>query len=138
MENISFVRSSGNIFEDLGLPEPKERLRKVDLVYQINSIIEARHLKQKDAAKVLGIPQSKISLLINGKLQGFSLEKLISFLEVLDKKIEINVTEPTDASIKTEQMLCPNGFVFPVVNAIHPFLALTLPKWDYSGEFCSC
>ncbi len=89
--NNSFTKSSGNVFEDLGLPNPEERLIKAKLANLIEDLIESRSLTQIQASKILGIPQPKISALLNGKLSGFSVEKLFSFLNLLDQNIEILV-----------------------------------------------
>ena len=41
---IDYVKSSGNIFADLGLPHPEQELLKARLTLQIHRIIKARHL----------------------------------------------------------------------------------------------
>ena len=84
--------SSGNIFKDLGVTHPEERLAKAELAYQINALIKDRNLTQQQAAKLLGVDQPKISLLYQGKLSGFSLERLFNFLNLLDQKITITIT----------------------------------------------
>lgn len=84
--------SSGNVFADLGLPEPDELLAKAALANQIASIISHRHLTQTEAARVLGTGRPKVSELIAGKLDGFSIERLISYLNALDRDVQIVVT----------------------------------------------
>lgn len=88
-EKIASSSSSGNVFADLGLPNPEELLAKSNLVLKINSIIEKRHLSQVDAAAILGISQPKVSTLQNGRLRGFSLEKLCHFLTLLGRDVDI-------------------------------------------------
>ena len=56
---------------------------------RINDIIKKRGLKQIEAAKVLGINQPKVSALANGRLSGFSIERLIHFLKLLNQDVEI-------------------------------------------------
>jgi predicted XRE-type DNA-binding protein len=90
-KKIQFTKSSGNVFEDLGLPNSGERLIKAKLATLIEDLIEARNLTQVQSAKILGIPQPKISALLNGKLSGFSVERLFNFLNLLDQDIEILV-----------------------------------------------
>lgn len=90
-EEIQITKSSGNIFADLGLPEPEKYLAKAELAQQINKIIKHRSLKQKDAAKILGIDQPKVSALHCGRLDDFSIERLIIFLNKLDRDVEIVV-----------------------------------------------
>ena len=84
-------KSSGNVFEDLGFENPDEMLTKAKLVYQINQCIDKRRLSQAKVAEILDIPQPKVSLLMNGKIFGFSVEKLLHFLNCLSFDIEIRV-----------------------------------------------
>jgi predicted XRE-type DNA-binding protein len=95
MKTKDFEISSGNIFADLEVSNPEERLAKVKLAIQINHLIEVKELNQKDAAKLLGIDQPKISALSKGKLAGFSLERLFRFLNILGQDITIEVTPRT-------------------------------------------
>ena len=92
-KRIEYEQSSGNVFKDLGLPNPDERLAKARLASMIYDIIEERRLTQVEAARILGISQPKVSALRNGRLAGFSIERLFSFLRKLDRDIEIVVRE---------------------------------------------
>lgn len=82
-------KSSGNIFLDLGLDNPEERLVKAKIASMIYDIIEERKLTQKEAGIILEVTQPKISALRNGKLAGFSIERLFSFLRALDQDVDI-------------------------------------------------
>jgi predicted XRE-type DNA-binding protein len=86
------TRSSGNVFADLGLANPEERLAKAELAATINELILDRGLTQTQAANVLGIDQPSVSKLARGKISGFSLERLINFLRLLHHDVEIRVT----------------------------------------------
>jgi len=92
-ERIEYEESSGNVFKDLGLENPEERLAKARLASIIYDIVEERGLTQVEVAKILGISQQKVSALRNGRLSGFSMERLFSFLRKLDRNIEIVVRE---------------------------------------------
>lgn len=96
-----YIIGSGNVFEDLGFDNPEEELAKAKLASIINDIIEKRGLTQKQAGEVLGVNQPKISALKNGRLKGFSIERLFSYLEALDQHIEIKITHRSKA--KAEQ-----------------------------------
>ena len=85
------IMSSGNVFADIGLPDAEERLAKAQLAHKISEIIQKRHLRQAEAARILGTEQPKISAIMNGKLSGFSLERLIFFLNVLGSDVQIIV-----------------------------------------------
>ena len=90
-EEIKVQVSSGNVFADLGLPNPEEMLVKAELASKIGEIIETRSLTQMDAAEILGIDQPKVSALIRGRLAGFSTERLFRFLNALGSDVEISV-----------------------------------------------
>ena len=90
-EKITIEASSGNVFGDLGLSNPEERLAKDRLAMQISRIIDARALTQVEAASVLKINQPKISDLLRGRLRGFSTERLFRFLNLLGQDVDIVV-----------------------------------------------
>ncbi|MGA8501477.1 MAG: helix-turn-helix transcriptional regulator [Candidatus Sulfotelmatobacter sp.] len=83
------VRSSGNVFADLGLRDAGEKQTRVRLAVAINQIIQARQLSQTAAARLLGVNQPKISAFVNYRLEGFSVERLMHFLNALDRDVEI-------------------------------------------------
>lgn len=89
----NYTISSGNVFSDLKVSEPEEMFAKVELAIQINTLIKQRKLTQIKAAELLGIDQPKISLLMQGKLSGFSLERLFKFLNLLGQDITIKVSK---------------------------------------------
>jgi predicted XRE-type DNA-binding protein len=83
------TRSSGNVFADLKLPNAEEKQTKVRLAVTINEILKERGLRQEAAAKLLDMNQPKISALANYQLEGFSVERLLRFLNALDRDVEI-------------------------------------------------
>lgn len=83
------VAGSGNVFADLGLPAADEKRTKVQLAVAVNRIIQTRHLSQTAAAGLLEINQPKVSALANYRLDGFSVERLMHFLNALDRDVEI-------------------------------------------------
>jgi predicted XRE-type DNA-binding protein len=90
-EEIKVQSSSGNVFADLGLANSDELLIKAELVRQISNLIDSKRLTQTEAAKILGIDQPKVSALLNGKLSGFSTDRLFRFLNALGSDVEIRV-----------------------------------------------
>lgn len=92
-QSIKITKSSGNVFSDLGFEDAEERLAKARLASRINDIIEDRNLTQTEAAKILGINQPKVSALMHGQLSGFSMERLIGFLNKLDQDVQIVVLQ---------------------------------------------
>lgn len=88
------TRSSGNVFADLNLPDADDLLAKANLALHIRRTIEARKLTQVQAANLLGIDQPKVSSIINGRLDGFSTERLMRFLNDLGCDVQISVSAP--------------------------------------------
>jgi predicted XRE-type DNA-binding protein len=88
-DSDQLYESSGNVFADLGLPEPEEALAKAELARRIGRILKSRRLNQGQAADLLGIDQPKVSALLRGKLSGFSTDRLLRFLNALDRDVEI-------------------------------------------------
>jgi predicted XRE-type DNA-binding protein len=84
---------SDSVFADLGLPDAPELLAKARLVFQINQIIAKKRLTQFQTASILGIDQPKVSALVRGHLEKFSLERLCEFLTALGCDVTIQVRE---------------------------------------------
>ena len=93
MSNRNYVESSGNVFADLGLPKPDDLLAKAELTAKIIEEIQRRRLTQTQAASILGIDQPKVSALKQGHLSSFSIERLMRFLVLLGRDVEITVKQ---------------------------------------------
>ena len=89
MARNKIEKSSGNVYADLGFPDASIELAKAELARQIVAILSRRNLKQVEAAEILGIDQPKVSALVRGRLEGFSLERLFRFLNLLGCFVEI-------------------------------------------------
>ncbi len=83
--------SSGNVFADLGIPNPDLALAKAELVQHIRALITERKLTQAAAAKLLGLDQPKVSAILRGRVAGYSIDRLLRFLNALGQRVEINV-----------------------------------------------
>lgn len=88
---VAVSESSGNAFTDLGRPNAEEQKLKARLAAAINKAIEARGLRQAEAARVLGAGQPDISNLANYKLSGFSIGRLMDYLTALNRDVEIAI-----------------------------------------------
>jgi predicted XRE-type DNA-binding protein len=75
-------RSSGNVFRDLGFPaEEAENLRiRSELMGRLSRIIEDEGLTQREAAHLLGVTQPRVSALMRGKIDLFSIDTLVKML----------------------------------------------------------
>lgn len=74
------TRSSGNVFTDLGFPPEEAAIlaMRADVMAQLRLALEKRDWTQVEAAKVLGISQSRVSDLMRGKWDKFSLDMLVT------------------------------------------------------------
>jgi predicted XRE-type DNA-binding protein len=88
---IPVTASAGNVFADIGVPEPEEELAKAQLASRIREIVRASRLTQVAAASVMGIDQPKVSALLGGRLANFSSERLMRLLTRLGQDVEIVV-----------------------------------------------
>lgn len=88
---ITVTESSGNVFADLGLPEPEEELAKAQLASHIRRAIVHQRLTQRAAAARMGIDQPKVSALMNGRIDNFSSERLMKLLVLLGQDVDITV-----------------------------------------------
>ena len=92
--DMPIEHSSGNVFADLRIPNAAEYLAKAELAARIFKIIRRRRLTQAAAGKLLGISQPKVSALLNGRLDGFSTDRLFRFLNALGCDVRITISRP--------------------------------------------
>lgn len=95
---IRIQRGSGNVFEDVGFPraEAAHLLIRTDLMLQIARVLKARKLTQARAAKLLKVSQPRISDLVRGRIELFSIDALVEMLT----RLEMVVTVRTKAAAK--------------------------------------
>jgi predicted XRE-type DNA-binding protein len=86
---VRVKEGSGNVFADLGFPNPEREQLKAQLTLQIYRLMRARGLTQ--AGRVPGIQQPHVSSLVRGHSGNFSVERLMEFLTALGQDIEIVV-----------------------------------------------
>ncbi len=88
--DIKVTPSSGNVFADLNLPNPEERLVQATIALSIGGLIEKRGLTQAEAGAILGLPQSSVSNLVRGKLEKFTIDRLLRSMRKLDYDVTIS------------------------------------------------
>jgi predicted XRE-type DNA-binding protein len=91
----SVTRGSGNVFADLGFADADELDTKARLGVAIAAIIRRDNLKQSEIGQKLAISQPKVSSLVNHKFDGFSVERLIHFLTLLECEVKIDIARST-------------------------------------------
>jgi len=90
-KEIKPEKISNNVFEDLGFENPEEDLAKSNLIIEISRVIKGKKLTQAEVAKILGVNQPRISALLGGNLDLFSIDMLMNFLRILGQDVEISV-----------------------------------------------
>jgi predicted XRE-type DNA-binding protein len=82
---------TGNVFADLGLPNPEERQAKALVAIYIEKLVSDCRWTQDEAAKRMGISQPDVSNIVRGRLRGFTLDRLFECLTALDQDVEIRI-----------------------------------------------
>ena len=90
---VRVTKSSGNVFEDLGFDAPEaENLKlRAQLMRELETLIHDARLTQSDAAELLNIHQSRVSDLVRGKIDRFSIDTLVKLLARAGRQVELKV-----------------------------------------------
>lgn len=110
LEDTRAEIGSGSIYADLGYKNYEEMETKSNLVIEIGKAIKKKRLTQTQAAKILGISQPKLSELLSGRFRGYSVERLIQFLNELGQDVDIVIkAKPRNRKARVH--------VYPLINA---------------------
>ena len=96
------TRSSGNVFKDLGFPKAEAENLKIRsaLMGHVRRLIEKRGLTQARAAKLMGVAQPRVSDLVRGKIDLFSIDALVAMLARLGARVSLEVaTRPRKSRV---------------------------------------
>lgn len=83
-------RGSGNVFADIGIPDPETHRMKAQLAIIIGREVRRRGLSQREAAELMGVTQCDISHILRGVLRGYSLERLIRCVRALGVSVSLH------------------------------------------------
>lgn len=96
------TEAQGNVFEDLGFPiDEAQKLKsasqqlietKLMLMNEMSNWIDKNNLKQSEAASILGVSRPRISDMVNGKLEKFTLDTLVTFVAKTGKTIQLQLS----------------------------------------------
>lgn len=95
-EDIEIIRGSGNVYRDLGYPDAEARQMRAELAAEIIGILRNRKLSQRQAADITGLAQPDISRIKNADLKGFTIDRLVTVLNRLNRHVEIHVQPASD------------------------------------------
>jgi predicted XRE-type DNA-binding protein len=93
MAQISYERSSGNVFADIGFTpaEAAEFTAKSTLIIAIKDVIQRRKLTQQEAARLCATDQPTLSKVFRGRMESVTIDRLASWLNALGQDVEITV-----------------------------------------------
>lgn len=90
-EVLTLTESSGNVFADMGMSNPEERLLKVHLSIGLEHTIKVNGLTQREAAERIGCKQPKLSRILRGNLEGVSRDWLLHAIVAMGRDVTIAI-----------------------------------------------
>lgn len=95
-------KGSGNVFADLGVPDSELALLKAQVAIAIELAIERKGITQREAGEIMGIPSNKVSNIVCGRVRGYSLDRLFTYLRRLDVDIEVKMSAKPKRKVEAE------------------------------------
>ena len=90
-DDLTVHESCGNVFEDIGLPDPDLMLVKAELIRSLRHAIDDRKLSVVKAAELLKVEGNKFAALLDGQTPGFTIDRLMRMLNKLGQRVEMTV-----------------------------------------------
>lgn len=90
-QEVEWEESSGNVFADFGVQNPELALLKSHIAIAIKKAIDSKGITQKEAGALMGIPAVKVSNIICGRLKGYTLDRLFTYLVRLDVDVQVRM-----------------------------------------------
>ena len=91
-DDFELIRGSGNVFQDFGRTNADVEQARAILAAEIIHTLDKRGLSTREAEKLTGVAHSEFSRIRNARLKRFTLDRMITILEKLDKDIEVSIT----------------------------------------------
>ena len=98
-----WIAGSDNIYRDFDHPTPELALLKSTTALRIHKAIQDRGLTQKDAADILGIAPTRVSNIVCGRLKSYTLDRLLSYLVLLDIEVDFRFKDKSRAKARGNQ-----------------------------------
>ena len=92
LDDFELVRGSGNVFADLGLPDPEREQLRAILAAEIGKTLSADRLTVRAAAKITGVAAADFSRIRQARLKSFTIDRLMTILDRLNRKVEVTVS----------------------------------------------
>jgi predicted XRE-type DNA-binding protein len=93
MTQDKWIRSSDNIFEDLGFEREEAAVLKIkaELMIEIEKVMKTQGLSQARAAEVMGVPRPRLNRMLHGRFDGITIDKMVQILERTGKHVSLKV-----------------------------------------------
>lgn len=101
---VAAKQGTGNVFADLGLPNPEQELLKARLTLQIYKIVKEWGLTEARVAEILDIKQPHVSTLMRNRAGNFSVGRLMEFFTALGQDVEITVKPTRKAQARCRRL----------------------------------
>lgn len=92
-KELELEKGSGNAYRDLGLAGADSKKLRIELAVEIIRILKRRGLSLRQSAKAAGLAHPDIAKLKNGDVQGFTIDRLVTVLNRLDRRVEVKVSK---------------------------------------------
>ena len=92
-KRLKIEKGSGNIFRDLGFPpgEAQNLIMRAELMIKIEQFVRKSGMTQKEAARLIGITQPRLNLLLKRKIDLFSLDALVNMVARAGMQVKLTV-----------------------------------------------
>ena len=91
-DDMELIHGSGNVFRDLGLPNPEVEQLKAILSAKIIGVLDDQKLTVRRAHELTGFAAADFSRIRQAKLARFTVDRLMSVLDKLDQDVEVTVS----------------------------------------------
>jgi predicted XRE-type DNA-binding protein len=91
-DDLELVYGSGNVFRDLGLPNPEAEQLKAILAAKIIGVLDTQNITVRRAHELTGFAAADFSRVRQAKLSRFTIDRLMAMLDRLDQDVEVTVS----------------------------------------------
>ena len=88
---IERERSSGNLFEDMGVPGAENMKVRAELIVEIRRLMEEMGWNQTEAAEQLGISRTRLNDILRGRLEKVTIDRLVTMLAAAGRHVRVTV-----------------------------------------------
>lgn len=90
---IEMERSSGNLFEDMGVPDAENMKLRAELIVEIRRTMEEKGWNQTEAAKHLGVSRTRLNDILRGRLEKVTIDRLVTMLAAVGRHVRVTVDD---------------------------------------------